>query len=117
MKLVFLGVYGFIVCMVVLALIVVRGKKFIPGSAMDEAQSKDFFNVIGDFKRRSLEKQPWNMQYEVYKTIATVCSIIFAVLAYITSANLFYTVVAAAAGMLIPEFIVHFQSSKQRSGL
>lgn len=115
MKLVFLGVYGFIVCMVVLALIVVRGKKFIPGSAMDEAQSKDFFNVIGDFKRRSLEKQPWNMQYEVYKTIATVCSIIFAVLAYITSANLFYTVVAAAAGMLIPEFIVHFQSSKQRS--
>lgn len=115
MKLIFLGVYGFIVCMIVLALMIVRGKKFTPGSALDEAQSKDFLNIIGDYKRASLARHPWNMQYEVYKTIATVCSIIFAVLAYITSENLFYALIAAIAGMLVPEFVVRFQASKQRS--
>lgn len=115
MTIVFLGVYGFIACMIVLAIMVVREKKSITGAALEDTQAPDFLSVIGNYKRDSLAKHPWNMQYEVYKTIATVCSVVFAVLAFITSASLVYALIAAAAGVLVPEIIVHFQASKQRS--
>ena len=98
MTVVFLGVYGFIACMIVLAIMVVREKKSITGAALEDAQTPDFLSVIGNYKRDSLAKHPWNMQYEVYKTIATVCSVVFAVLAFITSASLLYAFIAAAAG-------------------
>lgn len=55
------------------------------------------------------------MKYETYMTIATVCTILFAVLGFVITENLAYAAAGAVIGALVPECIVKLQTSQQRS--
>lgn len=115
MTLILLGVYGVIVCIAVLVIILIRGKQFSPGSAIDESQNGDIFSAIGNWKKASLAKKPWNMKYETYKAISTICACVFAVIGFVLTGNLLKTAALTMFGVLIPEIIVLFQSNQQKS--
>lgn len=115
MNLILLGIYGVIICIAIFCIIKIRDKKYTPGSAIEESQSHDFIGAIAAYKRSSLAKQPWNMKYETYMTIATVCAILFAVMVFVITSNIIYAAVGAVIGALVPECVVRLQASKQRS--
>ena len=115
MKLIVIGLCGFICCIALLVIMWIRRKKVSPGSAIGAAHNEDFITVIANYKRRDLKKNPWNMSFEAYTAIGTVCAVLLAVLAYVLTANIIYSALAGGMGLLIPELIVRIQSSKQKT--
>lgn len=115
MNIVIIGVCGFICCLAVCAIILIRSRKINTGSVIGEAQNTDFIDTISSYKRESLKKNPWNMEYETYTLIGTVCAILFAVSAYIFTAKILYAAIGAIIGLLVPEAIVRLQDSRQRN--
>ena len=112
-KIVLVGIYGLIVCIAVISIMLIRQRRYASGSAIDEAQNRDFIDDISQMRRKHLDAQPWNMKYETYVAISTICAIVFAGAGYLYS-NLTTGVIGGLVGYLIPEAIVFIQSSAQK---
>lgn len=115
MKMVVIGVCGLICCISVIAIMCIRRKKVSDGSAIGAIQNEDFIDIIANHKRRELQKNPWNMSFEAYMTIGTICTVLFAVAVYAISANLLCGALAAFTGLLLPELLVRLQSAGQKT--
>lgn len=90
-----------------------NAKKPLVGVA--EEEQEDFITHFISKKKSALARKPWIMSYNVYKLIATISAIIFAVLTFVLSRSFLFTVIAAALGTLVPEGIIMFQAQKQKS--
>jgi len=105
---------GIVICIAIIIIIRIRNKP-IPFDIQNQEQDKDFIETFSNRKRRKLAGKPWAMNYKTYKIIATVSSVILGVFAFVCFSNFIYTVVFAAAGFLIPELIIYFQSASQKA--
>lgn len=112
-KIVLVCIYAFIACVAILVIAHIRSRNAVTGSAIDDTQNRDFIDELSNFRQNKLASKPWNMDYETYSAIGTVCSIIFAIAGYLYS-GIPLAVVAAIVGQLVPEVIVRFQSATQR---
>lgn len=112
-RIVLIGIYAFIICLASLFIFKIRGKKTASGSVIDEAQSHDIIDDVSQYRRKHLAAQPWNMKYEVYATISTVCAIIFAAAGYLYRGPA-WAICGAIIGFLVPDVIVLIQSSSQK---
>ena len=112
-KFVLIGIYVFIACIAILVIYHIRHKHISSGSVIDEIQSRDFIDEITQFKKNQLDSQPWNMKYETYVAIASICCVIFAVGGYLAK-GVSYAVLGGIIGVLIPELIVRIQSAAQK---
>jgi len=115
MKFIALGVCGFICCIAIIVIMLIRRKKVSDDSAIGAVQNTDFIDVIANYKRAELAKNPWNMSFETYQAIGTTCAILFSVTVYVLTSSVLYGVLAAIVGLLIPELLVKLQNSKQRT--
>lgn len=113
MKTVLFGVYALIICAAVFAIIKIRDRHFAAGSSIEEAQNRDFITDISQYKQKKLASQPWNMKYETYTAIGTICAILFSVVGYLFS-GMPYCVFGALVGFLVPEAIVRIQAASQK---
>lgn len=114
-NLILLGIYGLIACIALLIIFRIRSKKAITGSAIDTDKDQDFVDTFATHKRKQLAQQPWNMPYETYITISSVCAVVGALLSYVMTANMLFVAIAVVVGACIPELIVHIQSNSQKS--
>jgi len=112
-KIVLICIYAFIGCIAVLFIARIHKRNAVTGSAINDAQNRDFIDDLSSFRRSKLAEKPWNMSYETYVTIGAVCSIIFSIIGYLYS-GIPVAVAAAVIGQLVPEVIVRFQSATQR---
>lgn len=112
-RIILICIYIFIFCIALLIIAKIRSRTVFTGSAIDDAQNRDFINDISDFRRKRLAASPWNMQYETYIAIGTVSSIILAIIGYLYS-GVPAAVIAAVIGQLVPELIVRVQSASQK---
>lgn len=115
MKWIVLGLCGLICCIALFAIINIRRKKVSDDSAIGAVQNIDFLDILTNHKRLELQKHPWNMSFETYKAIGTICGILFAVVAYVFSSSVLYGALAGIVGILLPEFLVKLQNSKQKT--
>lgn len=113
MKLILVCVYIFISCIAILIISFIHERKVFTGSAFENEENKDIIDIISNFRRERLGAKPWNMKYETYSTIGTICSVVLAVVGYLYG-SILYAIIAAIIGQLIPEFIVRIQSSAQK---
>lgn len=107
------SIYIFIACIALLVIMRIRSRNVFTGSALENTQNEDFIDKISNFRRKQLSAKPWNMKYETYIAIGTVCSIVFAVTGFLYG-GVTYAVIAAVIGQLVPELIVRIQASAQQ---
>lgn len=104
-----------VLCVGVYIIHYIRNKHQSSNSVIEESQSEDFIEKIENKKKRQLESKPWTLQYETYKTIAMIGCICIAVVAFIFSHQIILSCFVGLIGLLIPEFIVQMQTSKQQT--
>ncbi len=112
-KVVLICLYAIIICVAVLLIYRIRHKKVASGSAIEEAQNKDIIDDISNFRKKHLAAQPWNMKYEVYVTISTICAIVLAAAGYLYK-GILWAIAGGCIGFLVPDIIVRVQSASQK---
>ena len=114
MKLIIAGIVGIIACITFAIIDKIHSKKYVQGSLL-EAQSEDIIDVVTNYKRKQLQKTPWTISYQTYKIIAIISMIVLVVTIYIFTENIWLSILLSTIGLLIPELIVHFQSSHHKT--
>ena len=114
MKYIIMSVIGMIICITTIVIIKIRDNKVMLNE-QDEEIDRDFIDTFVNYKKRKLSSKPWVMDYKTYKVTSTVSAIIVAVVTFITTANILYTVLFSLIGALFPELIIAFQSASQKT--
>ena len=105
----------FIACLAVYIISRIRNRQGTSNSMIARQQDEDFIDQLSNKKRRKLEKNPWAIKYETYKTIALAAAISIAGLTYILTDSFLLSLLFSFFGLMIPELIVKIQTSRQQS--
>lgn len=115
MRYVAMSLCGLIICIAIIIIINIRSKKKVSKSVIENARNVDIIDEITSHNKTRLRRNPWNMSYRTYMLIGVAASVIFTIGIYVMTLNLLYAAIGFVVGWLMPELIVAFQNSKQRT--